>query len=881
MKYAISLHFASLIYSLSCGVGVVCFGSVLFDIAVTVSNEIHGKTEIVTSLKRHVPLTWHFPTKNLASKIDEIDWARKLTLDSLRLNASGDNSDDDAECRRRHLRRLKYDGDLLSKTDMNLIRTLTAMKLITLLCLLYTLLARVDSAGSPPLFACNPSDPDTKSYAFCNPQLPINQRAEDIVIRLSLDEKVAQLTNSAPPIPRLGVPAYEWWSESLHGVSRHGRGFRFNATVDANGTFHYGTVDVTAATMFPQIILTASSFDRQLWYRIARAIGTEARAMYNVGQGKGLTFWAPNLNIFRDPRWGRGQETPGEDPYLTSAYGVFYVRGLQGYTFRGTKSSEHLQTSACCKHFTAHDLDNWHGMTRYMFDAKVTKQDMADTFQPPFESCVKQGHASSIMCAYNRVNGIPSCAHYDFLTGTAREQWHFDGYIVSDCNAVPIIYQQQGYAKTPEDAVAAVLNAGMDVECGSYTPKYSKSALVQSKITEQQIDRALKNLFSVRMRLGLFDGDPRNDISFGKIGPSQVCSDDHQNLALEAARNSIVLLKNADNLLPLPKNSASSFAVIGPNANSLEVLLGNYEGFPCKTMTILEAVQSCMKGVNVSYHPGCDSVECSSAHIEEVVAIVKEVDYVILVMGLDQTQEREKLDREDLVLPGEQQRLISSVAEASKRPVVLVVLCGGPVDISLARDNEKVGGILWTGYPGEAGPLALADVIFGDHNPGANDRYENEIKQIFRLSRADIPVLPRQTVFTFGYGLSYSTYSYKFASVSRDKLSLEMTFYTNQLQNNSNIHRTIMVSNLRAKVCEKVKLSVAVRVKNNGAMAGRHPVLLFVGHGVQDDETPMKQLAGFESVNLNGGETREIEFIVSPCEHFSKANKDGMMTIHE
>ncbi|XP_074291418.1 putative beta-D-xylosidase 7 [Silene latifolia] len=770
------------------------------------------------------------------------------------------------------------------------------MKLVTLLCLLYTLLARVDSDDSPPLFACNPSDPDTKSYPFCNPQLPINQRIEDLVTRLSIDEKVAQLTNSAPPIPRLGIPAYEWWSESLHGVSRHGRGYRFNATFDANGTFHYGSVAVTAATMFPQIILTAASFDRRLWHRIARAIGSEARAMYNVGQGKGLTFWAPNLNIFRDPRWGRGQETPGEDPYLTSAYGVSYVRGLQGYSDRGLKYSEHLQTSACCKHFTAHDLDNWHGMTRYMFDAKVTRQDMADTFQPPFESCVKQGHASSIMCAYNRVNGVPSCAHYDFLTGTAREQWHFDGYIVSDCNAVPIIYQQQGYAKTPEDAVAAVLNAGMDVECGSYTPQYSKSALVQNKTTEQQIDRALKNLFSVRMRLGLFDGDPRNDKFYGKIGPTRVCSDAHQNLALEAARNSIVLLKNADNLLPLAKNATSSFAVIGPNANSFEVLLGNYEGFPCKTMTILEAVQSCMKGVNISYHPGCDSVECSSAHIEEAVEIVKEVDYVILVMGLDQTQEREKLDREDLVLPGEQQKLISSVAEASKNPVVLVVICGGPVDISLARDNEKVGGILWAGYPGEAGPLALADVIFGDHNPGGRLPMTWYPQEFVQVPMTDMRMRPNtfsgypgrtyrfyqgKTVFKFGYGLSYSTYSYEFASVSRDRVSLERTSYTNQVHNNSNTHHITIVSNLRAETCEKVKLSAVVRVKNNGAMAGRHPALLFVGHNEQDDETPMKQLIGFESVNLNGGETQEIEFIVSPCEHFSKANKDGMMTIHE
>ncbi|KAK9665622.1 hypothetical protein RND81_14G124300 [Saponaria officinalis] len=608
--------------------------------------------------------------------------------------------------------------------------------------------------------------------------------------------------------------------------------------------------------------------------------------MYNVAQGKGLTFWAPNLNIFRDPRWGRGQETPGEDPLLTATYGVSYVRGLQGYTFDGRKTSEHLQASACCKHFTAHDLDNWHGMTRYMFDAKVTKQDMADTFQPPFESCVKKGQATSIMCAYNRVNGVPSCAHYDFLTGIAREQWNFDGYIVSDCNAVPIIYQQQGYAKTPEDAVAAVLNAGMDVECGSYTPRYSKSALDQKKITEEEIDRALNNLFSIRMRLGLFNGDPSKDTSFGKFGPHQVCSDEHQNLALEAARNGIVLLKNAENLLPWPKNSTYSLAVVGPNANSLEVLLGNYEGFPCKTTTILEAVQGRLKGVNVKYHPGCDSVECSTAQIDEVVNIVKDVDYVILVMGLDQTQEREKLDREDLRLPGEQQRLITSVAEAAQKPVVLVLLCGGPVDVSLARDDEKVGSILWAGYPGEAGGVAVADVVFGDHNPGGRLPMTWYPQDFVQVPMTDMRMRPNKSsgypgrtyrfyqgnkVFEFGYGLSYSTYTYKFASVTQNKLS----FITN-----SNTTQTVfLVSELGTRACEKVKFSAVVQAKNDGTMAGQHPILLFVRPEKRNDESPTKQLIGFESVTLNPGETREVEFIVSPCEHFSKANNDGLMTV--
>ncbi|KNA17712.1 hypothetical protein SOVF_077290 [Spinacia oleracea] len=778
-----------------------------------------------------------------------------------------------------------------------------------IICLIFTTILQLGLVNSvipppppppqPPLFACDSANPHTKSYPFCNPQLPINKRVKDLVSRLTLDEKISQLTNSAPPIPRLGVPAYEWWSESLHGVSRHGRGYRFNGTFAKDGSVLNGTATVKAATMFPQIILTASSFDSQLWYRIAKAIATEARAMYNVGQGKGLTFWAPNINIFRDPRWGRGQETPGEDPLLTSTYGVSYVRGLQGYTFHGDKISDRLQASACCKHFTAHDLDNWHGITRFTFDAEVSKQDLADTFQPPFQSCVEQGHASSIMCAYNRVNGIPSCAHQDFLTDTARGKWHFDGYIVSDCNAVPIIYEPQKYAKTPEDAVAAVLSAGMDLECGPYTQTYTKSAINQKKVTEKQIDRALKNSFSVRMRLGLFDGDPRINGSFGKIGPEQVCSEEHQNLALEAAQNSIVLLKNNNNLLPLSKSKTNStLAVIGPNADSLEVLLGNYEGFPCKSTTILQALQSYVEMGTIKYHSGCNAVECSSVEVEQVVEIAKEVDYVVMVMGLDQTQEREKLDRVDLVLPGMQQSLIASVAEAAKKPIVLVLLCGGPVDVSLSRDDNKVGSILWAGYPGEAGGLALAKIIFGDHNPGGKLPITWYPQDFTEVPMTDMRMRPNKSsgypgrtyrfyqgkkVYEFGYGLSYSNYSYKFTSVTRDKFSLNQEFTSVSrdkisLNQESDVNQ-FLVSQLGTQFCDKQKFSAVVRVKNTGKIAGKHPVLLFVRTDLQNDETPMKQLIGFESVNLNAEQESEVEFSVSPCEHLSKANKDGEMVI--
>ncbi|GER53808.1 beta-xylosidase 1 [Striga asiatica] len=276
-----------------------------------------------------------------------------------------------------------------------------------------------DQTRVPP-YSCDPTrDPSTISYPFCNPGLPVETRARDLVSRLTLDEKISQLVNRAAAIPRLGVPYYQWWSEALHGVAM-ARG------VENGVSFNW---TIRAATSFPQVILTAATFDADLWYRIGKVIGTEARAIYNTGEAIGMTFWTPNINIFRDPRWGRGQETPGEDPILTSKYAVSFVRGIQGDSIQGGQLKDgRLLVSACCKHFTAYDLDNWQGINRFIFDAKVTKQDMADTFQPPFKSCVEDGRASGIMCAYNKVNGVPNCADYDLLTKTARKDWGFQGY---------------------------------------------------------------------------------------------------------------------------------------------------------------------------------------------------------------------------------------------------------------------------------------------------------------------------------------------------------------------------------------------------------------------------------------------------------------------
>ncbi|XP_058761503.1 probable beta-D-xylosidase 7 [Vicia villosa] len=751
---------------------------------------------------------------------------------------------------------------------------------LTIIFLFLTLTPNLTLTQLPP-FACDSSNPSSRSYPFCNPKLPITQRTRDLVSRLTLDEKLSQLVNSAPPIPRLGIPGYQWWSEALHGVGNVGPGIFFNGTI-------------TSATSFPQVILTAATFDSHLWYRIGQVIGVEARAMYNGGQAMGMTFWAPNINIFRDPRWGRGQETAGEDPMMTSNYAVSYVRGLQGDSFQGGKLKGHLQASACCKHFTAYDLDNWKGVNRFHFDAKVSLQDLADTYQPPFRSCVEQGRASGIMCAYNRVNGIPSCADYNLLTKTVRKQWRFHGYIASDCGAVGIIHDQQGYAKSAEDAVADVMHAGMDLECGTYLTDHAKSAVEQNKLPIYQIDRALHNLFSIRIRLGLFGGNPTK-LPFGMIGPNHVCSENHLYLALEAARNGIVLLKNTASLLPLPKRHSISLAVIGPNANASPLtLLGNYAGPPCKYITILQGFRHYVK--DAVFHPGCDGgPKCASAQIDQAVEVAKKVDYVILVMGLDQSEEREERDRVHLDLPGKQLELINSVAKASKRPVILVLLCGGPIDISSAKYNDKIGGIIWAGYPGELGGIALAQIIFGDHNPGGRLPITWYPKDYVKVPMTDMRMradpstgypgrtyrfYKGPTVYKFGYGLSYTKYSYEFVAVTHDTLHFNQSS-THLMIENSETIRYKLVSELSEDTCKSMSVSVTVGVKNHGNMVGRHPVLLFMRPWKQRIGSPRKQLVGFHSLLLDAGERRHVGFELSPCEHLSRANEAGLKIIEE
>ncbi|HXA50320.1 MAG TPA: glycoside hydrolase family 3 N-terminal domain-containing protein, partial [Candidatus Acidoferrum sp.] len=402
---------------------------------------------------------------------------------------------------------------------------------------------------------------------YLNPDLPAERRAADIVSRMTLEEKVLQMQNTAPAIPRLNIPAYDWWNEALHGVARAGQ-----------------------ATVFPQAIGLAATWDTVLMHRVADVISTEARAKYHEairnnehGRYQGLTFWSPNINIFRDPRWGRGQETYGEDPYLTSRLAVAFIQGMQGTDPR------YFKVIATAKHYAVHSGPE---PSRHQFDVHPTERDVNETYLPAFRASIIEGKADSVMCAYNRVDGVPACASTDLLQKRLRGQWNFQGFVVSDCGAISDIFRGHKYKATLEEASAAAVKAGTDLTCGN-----EYRALVQAvkvgQITEAEINRSLERLFVARFKLGMFD--PPERVPFSKIPYSETDSVEHRKLALEAARKSIVLLKNENQTLPL-KASVRKIAVIGPSADDPEALLGNYNGFSSKHVSPLEGIQRQFSG---------------------------------------------------------------------------------------------------------------------------------------------------------------------------------------------------------------------------------------------------------------------------------------------
>ncbi|KAM7274542.1 hypothetical protein ACFE04_016408 [Oxalis oulophora] len=748
--------------------------------------------------------------------------------------------------------------------------------IILSITLLVILLVTNIAQGLEP-FACDPKYVATSNLPFCKMSMPIHKRARDFVGRLTMEEKVRLLVNNAAAVPRLGIKGYEWWSEALHGVSNVGPGTKFG------GAF-------PGATSFPQVITTAASFNVSLWESIGQAVSDEARAMYNGGTS-GLTYWSPNVNIFRDPRWGRGQETPGEDPLLAGTYAANYVKGLQG------NNGNRLKVAACCKHFTAYDLDNWHGVDRFHFNAKVSKQDLVDTFDVPFEMCVKEGKVASVMCSYNQVNGIPTCADPNLLKKTVRGQWGLDGYIVSDCDSVGVFYDQQHYTSTPEEAAADAIKAGLDLDCGPFLAVHTQEAVNKKLLSEDDVNNALINTVTVQMRLGMFDGEPSKH-PYGQLGPRDVCSPAHQELALEAARQGIVLLKNNGNSLPLSTKRHRTVAVIGPNSNVTDTMIGNYAGVACEYTTPLQGLSQYAKTI---HQPGCADVACTDDEKQFGAAInaASQADATVLVMGLDQSIEAEFKDRTDLLLPGRQQELISKVAAASNGPVVFVLMSGGPIDVSFAENDHRISAILWVGYPGQAGGAAIADAVFGTTNPEGKlpmTWYPQSYLKNLAMTTMDMRPNPSTkypgrtyrfykgaVIYPFGHGLSYTTFQHTIVAAPRT-VSIPLDGHRRGSAANTTTSTTALSGKairVNHAKCSKISIKLQVDILNIGSFDGSQTLLVYSTppQGSSNWAAPEKQLVAFRKVSVPAKGQRRVGISIHVCKYLSVVDKFGIRRI--
>jgi len=834
--------------------------------------------------------------------------------------------------------------------------------------------------------ACGKKEDYGSLPPYKNPTLSIEERVNDLVSRMTLEEKVSQLLNSAAAIERLDVPAYDWWNECLHGVARAG-----------------------LATVFPQAIGLAASWDVELMHRVATAISDEARAKHHqfLRQGKrgiyqGLTFWSPNINIFRDPRWGRGMETYGEDPYLTGRMGVAFVKGLQG------DDPKYLKVVSTPKHYAVHSGPE---TDRHAFDARTDERDLRETYLAHFKACIEEAKAFSVMCAYNRYEGEACCGSSRLLTKILREEWGFEGYVVSDCDAIRDIFEGHKVVQSSPQAAALGIKSGCDLNCGNEY-KSLLEAVKSGLIKEEEVDVSVKRLFRARFRLGMFD--PQDMVAYAKIPYSVVDCKKNKELSLEAARKSIVLLKNENNILPLRKD-LSTIAVIGPNADDVEVLLGNYNGTPSHPLTPLEGIrQKVAKKTKVLYSLGCEWAEGlphfeiipSSAlfteeegkrrnglkaeyfnnrdlkgqpaftHIDkeinfnwwdgaprkdfdgdnfgvrwtgeivppltgkyslgaeglngfrlylddkllvrfnsrhhalktyenvdleagkdykikveffersgeakikllwsvpgrdyekEAVEIARQADAVLIFLGLSPRLEGEEMevkvegfkggDRLTLDLPAIQEKLLKAI-HALGKPIVLVLLNGSALSVNWASEN--IPAIIEAWYPGQAAGQAIADIIFGDYNPGGRlpVTFYRSVDQLppfvdYAMKGRTYRYFDGEPLYPFGFGLSYARFKY---------------------------------SNLRApdtiQAGEDVALSVDV--ENTGKVAGDEVVELFLTDIESSVPVPIRALKGFERIHLKPGEKETVKFTLTPEQlslidsNFKRAVEPGLFEV--
>ncbi|WP_022768007.1 glycoside hydrolase family 3 C-terminal domain-containing protein [Butyrivibrio sp. NC2007] len=662
-------------------------------------------------------------------------------------------------------------------------------------------------------------------------------RAKELVAKMTVEEKASQLRYDSPAIDRLGVPAYNWWNEALHGVARAG-----------------------TATMFPQAIALAAAFDEDLMKQVGEVIAEEGRAKYNeqAKRGdrdiyKGLTFWSPNVNIFRDPRWGRGHETYGEDPFLTGTLAVPFIKGIQG-------DGEYMKAAACAKHFAVHSGPEGE---RHFFDAKASKKDLEETYLPAFEACVKEGNVEAVMGAYNRTNGEPCCANKPLMVDLLRGKWGFKGHFVSDCWAIRDFHENHKVTATAEESVKLALEMGCDVNCGC-TYQKMMNAYRAGLITEEQITESAVRLFTTRFLLGMFDKTEYDNIPF-----TVVECDEHQKVASRAAAESIVLLKN-DGLLPLDKTKLKTIGVVGPNADSRIALQGNYHGTSSRFVTVLEGIEDKVEGsARVLYSEGCDlwkpnlsnlSDQDYPDRLSEVQTIADYSDVMVVVVGLDENLEGEEGDagnqfasgdKVNLELPIPQRQLLNSVLACGK-PTIVINMSGSSINLGVAQD--KAAAVIQAWYPGAKGGRDVADILFGDVSPSG------KLPVTFYKSADDLPDFKDYSMknrtyryfegtplYPFGYGLTYGKCSVK----------------------------DVDVELVKDDKGEFAGAKVTATVVNEGKRDTDEVVQIYIKDTGFELAIPNPSLCGFKRVHLAAGEEKKVVVDINR-KAFTSVDEEGV-----
>lgn len=663
-------------------------------------------------------------------------------------------------------------------------------------------------------------------YPFQNPALSIDARVNDLVSRLTLEEKVNQMLNSTPAIERLGIPPYDWWNESLHGVAR----------------------TKYPVTSYPQAIAMAATFDVKAMKQMGDYTSDEGRAIHNESLRKkdysrytGLTYWTPNINIFRDPRWGRGQETYGEDPFLTASIGTAFVEGLQG------NDPKYLKAAACAKHYAIHSGPE---SSRHTFDVNVSNHDLWDTYLPAFKQLVVNAKVAGVMCAYNAYQGQPCCGSDKLMVDILRNKWNFKGYVTSDCGAIDDFYKTHKLFPDAESSATDAVLHGTDVECGNLTYKSLIKAVQDGKLSEKDIDVSLKRLFTIRFRLGMFD--PISLVKYAQIPLTNLESQPHKDLAFKMARESIVLLRNVplsgqkNNLLPLSKH-LKNIAVLGPNADNANTQLGNYNGHPSEVTTVLAGIKGKVPDANVFYSRATDFVSTEQPDFSKLIDSLKNEDVIIYVGGISPRLEGEEMkvhtpgfsggDRTSIDLPSVQTEFLKALS-ATGKPVVFIMMTGSA--LAIPWEQQNIPAIVNAWYGGEAAGTAVADMLFGDYSPSGR------LPVTFYKSDDDLPPFDDYSMqnrtyryfkgtplYPFGFGLNYTKFVY-----SNLKLS-------------------------KTKIKKNEAITAEVTVTNSGKMQSDEVVQLYLTHESAQN-VPLYSLKGFKRITLKPGASQKVQFTITP-----------------